>query len=192
MLDKYGDATLSEWVAVGRPHPPPHSYKEALVREVAQKLSIRRFVETGFGWGRMVRAVIDDFDEVVSIESDQKLYLDGVEEFKDQQNVRLFRGDSCVLLPAIILELDGSCLFWLDAHDAGGSLVLSEIAAVLSRGKSGDGDVVMIDDVRCMGTEPGWPTLSEVCASLRVSRPEWNVTVERDIIVAHRPTNGVS
>ena len=190
MPDAYGDATIVEWVAAGRPHPPPHSYKEALVRETAYKLSIRRLVETGLGWGRMVRAIVRDFDEVVTIERDENLYRDGVEEFSGTENVRLFHGDSSALLPAIILEMDGACLFWLDAHGADGSPILSELSAILSRGKAGNGDVVMVDDVRCMGVEPGWPALSEVCAPIKAHRPEWIVTIKHDVLIAHRSTNG--
>ncbi len=190
MPDAYGEATYDEWVAAGKPHPPPHSYKEVLLRETAYKHSIRRLVETGLGWGRMVRPTVKDFDEIISIERDQELYRKGVEEFGDDLSVRLFHGDSSVLLAGIILELDGSVLFWLDAHGADGSPVLSELSTILSRGKVGDGDVVMVDDLRCFGIEPGWPLLEEVQKTIREYRPEWVMKMEYDVLTAHRSTNG--
>ncbi len=190
MPDAYGDATMIEWLEDGKPVPPPHIYKEVRVREVAKRLSIRRFMETGYGWGRMIRAIAKDFDEIMTIERDDKLYQKAFEEFADAGHVRLFRGDSSTLLPAIILELDGPCLFWLDAHGEDGSPVISELRSVLSRGKVGDRDAVMIDDLRCFGVEPGWPSLEEVCATINEYRPDWTVRIESDVLTTHGPTNG--
>ena len=190
MPDGYGDMTLSEWEAAGCPSPPPHAYKVRRVLEIAERLGIRRMLETGYGYGRMARDVVGKFDEFSSIERDDAAYLNATREFKDDARVRLFLGDSSVLLPAIIMELDGPYLFWLDAHGADGSPVLSELEAVLSRGRAGDADVVLVDDVRRMGNEPGWPTLEAVCSAFSGRRPGWVINVERDVITAHRPTNG--
>jgi len=191
MPDAYGDSTYEEWTAEGKPHPPPHSYKEVLLREMAQKLSIGRFVETGLGWGRMIRAVKDGFDSVISIERDIGLYQKGVEEFKDDLNIRLFNGDSSVLLAAILLEIEGSCLFWLDAHGADGSPVISELSTILSRGEIGDGDCVMVDDLRCFGAEPGWPPLEDIRSVIEKFKPDWVMSERLDVLVAYSPLNGV-
>ena len=190
MPDGYGDMTLSEWEAAGCPSPPPHAYKVRRVLEIAERLGIRRMLETGYGYGRMARDVVGKFDEFSSIERDDAAYLNATRELKDDARVRLFLGDSSVLLPAIIMELDGPHLFWLNAHGADGSPVLSELEAVLSRGRAGDADVVLVDDVRRMGNEPGWPTLDAVCSAFHRRRPGWVINVERDAITAHRPANG--
>jgi predicted O-methyltransferase YrrM len=162
-----------------------HADKEVVVRGAAEKFAIRQLVETGFGEGMMVRDVAKLFDKITSIELDQERYRKGVEEFGHEPSIHLLCGDSAELLPAIVRELEGACLFWLDAHMDDTSPIISELHAVLSRGGAGDGDVVIVDDLRFLGRD-GWPSVAEVLKTILTHYPEWTIKMQDDVLTAHR------
>lgn len=80
-------------------------------------------------------------------------------------------GDSRWTLPTVANRLPGPALFWLDAHwveeydqELSASFpcpLLDELAAI----PRDQGHVVLIDDLRLLGNETGWPTLGEVRAA---------------------------
>ena len=100
----------------------------------------------------MVAALAGDVETVVSIELGEELHRKASERFARRQNVKLLRGDSAQLLPAVAAEAPDETLFWLDAHYSHGNTargavdtpVLTELDVVLARGRRGD--VVLVDD----------------------------------------------
>jgi len=103
-------------------------------------------------------------------------------------NVELIHGDSGKELPKIVARLDAPALFWLDGHYSGGDTargdtdtpVNEELRAIFQPG--GLQHIVLIDDARCFGTQPGYPTIEQVRQLVATVRPGWQVEVAGDCI----------
>ncbi len=179
---------IREWQLAGRPAPPPHCIKQRVLRQYAAKYNLKTFVETGTYFGDMVEALCDTFDEIYSIELSSQLHAAARARFDASPNVVLFNGDSANLLPDVLDRLRGPTLFWLDGHYSGDitacgekqTPILDELRHILSRPEAGH--VVIIDDARCFGVDPAYPTIAEVEALVREFRPAGGVVCEDDSI----------
>ena len=158
---------------------PPHSYKAEIV--AAHSVNYSVLIETGTYFGEMVRAQIDNFDLIYSIELSKDLATQAKKQFKDFKNVVIFEGDSPAILRAIVPLLTEPALFWLDAHYSGGVTargdtpcpLLEELDAIL---ESPLEHGILIDDARQFGVNEGFPTLGEIYDKMG------NFTVINDII----------
>ena len=56
----------------------------------------------------MIKACLNDFDHIFSIELDKKLYEDAKIKFKEIKNLSLYCGDSGIELKKVISNLEGS------------------------------------------------------------------------------------
>ena len=65
---------LLKWQRSGRPAPPPHQVKQAILRKYASKFNTRVLVETGTFLGDMIEAMRDNFDKIFSIELSEEYY----------------------------------------------------------------------------------------------------------------------
>ncbi len=184
---------VRRWEAAGCPAPPPHAIKRKLIRGYATTGRFRTFVETGTYLGEMVEAMRDLFERVVTVEVEPALAARASERFRGRPNVQVLQGDSMSLLPAVLAEKKGPCLFWLDGHFSGGitgqgareTPIRAELLAILSDSEAGH--VVLIDDARCFTGEGHYPTLAEVEDYVTRLRPEWKMILRDDIIRVGRP-----
>lgn len=163
-------AELRAWRAkdpAGRPWPALLKRK-ALLAALRQG-GIGQFVETGTLYGDTTDALARAGATVYSIEVEPRLASLARLRFKDRPNVHIVEGDSGVVMPDIVARLgDRPALFWLDGHFSGGvtgrgesdTPILKELAAILP--VVAPGSVVFIDDARCFGTEPDYPTMAEI------------------------------
>jgi len=79
-------------------------------------------------------------------------------------------------------------LFWLDGHYSGGDTargdsdtpVNEELRAIFQPG--GPAHIVLIDDARCFGTHPAYPTVEHIKQLVQKLRPGWRVEVAGDSI----------
>ena len=55
---------LAEWIAAGRPMPPPGAYKQKTILEYRQAFGPEIFIETGTYKGKMVQAVSHAFQRI--------------------------------------------------------------------------------------------------------------------------------
>ena len=96
---------LRTWQTRGRPVPPPHSHKEAIVADYARRFGIRTFVETGTYLGEMVEAQRRRFSRIWSVELDPTLAQAARERFTGNRRIAVLEGDSgkvlADLLPSI-------------------------------------------------------------------------------------------
>lgn len=179
---------VAEWESAGRPVPPPHVVKQRTLRAYSEKYGLRTLVETGTFWGDMVSAMRGSFDRIYSIELSEELHANALERFKDAPNVELIHGDSAVELGRLMPRLDRPALFWLDGHYSAGvtargekdTPIFEELAHIF--GAQDLGHVILIDDARCFGTDPEYPTIDELDAFVRASRPHVDISVEDDSI----------
>ena len=145
-------------------------------------------VESGTHVAKSAIWASDWFNQVYTIESElvyhRKSMINVARLGKD--NIQLYYGRSVDVLPSIINILEHNrtpAIFWLDAHwsrDLEGDKpdvvcpVLQEITLI---NKSFLNHVILVDDARLFGREPGWPELDEVMFYLGR-----NAYVEDDVI----------
>ena len=96
--------------------PPPAVIKQKNVMRIAEKFGPTIFVETGTYQGDMVEAVRDCFKRLVSIELSLDLYFKAKKRFENEDHIEILQGDSATVLSDVVPTLEGSALFWLDAH----------------------------------------------------------------------------
>jgi hypothetical protein len=181
---------LRAWQEAGRPAPPPAVIKHRQLRRLALEHGLRIFVETGTHRGDTVEAMRRQVDRVISIELDWRLAARARRRFRRHPQVRILHGDSARLLEPLLRDLDRPALFWLDAHvyeldeeAARGeeeTPVLKELESIHSAPASGH--VVVVDDARLFGAEPGYPSLDELCQAIAARRPDVHIEVEDDMI----------
>ena len=179
---------LLRWVGKGRPAPPPHIVKQRAITEYAKKHGLTTLVETGTFRGDMVAAMLHRFDTIYSIELSESLYQSACRRFAGYLHVHLVQGDSGAKLADIVSQLNHPALFWLDGHYSGGDTargdedtpIFQELATLLSEQPLRH--VILIDDARCFGTEPGYPTLEQVQAFVNRRSPGAGFSVASDSI----------
>lgn len=184
---------LAAWRAAGRPVPPPHEIKVEAVAAYAARFGCGTLIETGTYRGDMIAATRAHFGTVHSVELAPALYEDARKRFAGDAGVHLHQGDSGALLGEILGTVTDRPLLWLDGHWSGGPTahgdqptpILRELEHVFAH--TGESPVVLIDDARCFGAEPDYPSLDELRACVAAARPDWVFEVEDDLIRTHAP-----
>jgi predicted O-methyltransferase YrrM len=148
-----------------RAHEPTRA-KHAVLRDTASSHGLTILVETGTYTGETAWALRHEFDRIETIELEPSLARLARIRFARTSSVRVHEGDSASVLPEILESLDRPALFWLDAHpctdrsatEAPVPLV-AELAAIVAHPV--DGHVVLVDDMRLMGSE-GFPAVEQL------------------------------
>ncbi len=120
------------------------------------------YIETGTYSGQGVREVIEHYDYVHSIELAEKYYLDNIERFVNFPHVRIYHGNSKIVLPRILTHINQPVTVYLDGHFSGGQTafgdehidgisnapLLGELEILSHRPHD---DIIIIDDCRMLG-----------------------------------------
>lgn len=190
--------------------PMPEGFLDQYVRQI--------FVETGFHRGDgIAEALHAGFECIYSCDVSPFAYGWCSHRFRNhRETVHLLYQDSRDMLnkligsPALqqggfITDLGEPVVFWLDAHFCGGNgevggndggseddhPLLQELA-IINRHPIRT-HTILIDDVRELGREAGWPTLDDVRAALFSINPAYDLRFEDgeefpgDILVARAP-----
>jgi len=133
----------------------PRLQKIETIKWIGARYAIPLFVETGTFQGDMLEALKDNFDTLHSIEIDRKLHENACDRFRLVPNIRLWVGDSAMVLPNIAGAVKVPTLFWLDANSKfgeayAGNPLLREIAAILTHHTAPH--AILIDDINLLGT----------------------------------------
>lgn len=188
-VDRERDArALQDWRAAGRPAPPPHVVKQRFLRAHAQSFQTAILVETGTFRGDMLAALSGDFDKLYSIELSPELWQRARERFAACPHIELIQGDSGIEIKTLLPKLDRPALFWLDGHYSAGDTargskdtpVLEELGAILE--VRAPQHIIVIDDARCFGTDPAYPTIANITEFVSARRPDLAVSVAEDSI----------
>jgi len=174
------------WTLRGKPARSPHLLKQMTVAEYGRRYNLRCLVETGTYYGEMVAGMRQHFNLIYSIELDPKLAEYARQRFKGSPQVKILEGDSGVLVPQVVAQLDRPALFWLDAGYYGvdpkkGDLsrLLTELNAILSAPVREH--VVLMDDARMfVGAESKF-NASQLVAWIEREYPDRKVEIVRDI-----------
>lgn len=186
---------IRDWIAKGRPAPPPHVVKQQTVKAYGKQFSLQTLIETGTYLGHMVFAMKGSFGKIISIELDVALYESAKQNFANFEQVAIVHGDSGERLPVILETIKQPCLFWLDGHYSAGitargrldTPIISELRAIFNHDVTRH--VVLIDDARCFIGQDDYPTLRELESFVHQRRPDWNFEVKDDIVRIHQPEN---
>lgn len=168
--------------------PAPASLKHRVVREYARRYAFRVFVETGTFFGDMIEAIRSDFDQIHSVELDEKLHRRATRRFAGAGEVRLHQGDSGRVLPLLVETIRQPALFWLDAHWSRGVTAKGELDTPVSLELETvirhptPGHIALIDDARLFGIAKDYPTIEQIREAVAAIRPDWDVRVANDII----------
>lgn len=179
---------LRRWQQSGSPIPPPHLFKQGIIREHVKKYGPRVFVETGTCYGDMVEAMRNEFDRIYSIELSKYLYGKVTKRFRRAKNITLIQGDSGVELKRVMKEIDQPVLFYLDGHYSSGmstkgdkdTPICEELRTILSAKPFRH--VILIDDARCFGVDPDYPPVEELKKLVDSFGRDLQVTVKDDCI----------
>lgn len=183
---------MKSWRRAGKPVPPPHVVKRRIVSSYASTFGATTFIETGTYFGDMDYAVKDIFQAIFSIELSEDLRRRAARRFRAYPHIQILQGDSGEVLPNILSNLSGNCLFWLDGHYSGGitekggseTPVVKEVETIL--GHSNKNPVILIDDARCFNGTHDYPTLDELRELVALKRPDYEFSVLNDVIRIHQ------
>lgn len=174
------------WILRGRPPRSPHLLKQKVVREYGEKFGLKTLVETGTYYGEMVAAMRRHFDRLYSIEYVPELAARATRKFAREEHVRIFCGDSRVVLPEVLALLAGPALFWLDAGYYGwiglrtdDQRLWVELEMILSHPFR---HIILLDDARGLTGHDGIPSVDDVKAQVEAKFAGRSVEVKYDII----------
>ena len=155
------------------------------------------FIETGSYDGRTIQQALDcGFDEVRSVELSRAYYNICSLRFRNNPKVRLYFGDTCDTMPAMIADLSTPATFWLDAHIQEGIAGKYPAPLLYDLGTISKSliknHIIIIDDRRLMGNG-WWKDTNEdaVMAALYAINEDYVIefhdskAATKDIIVAH-------
>jgi hypothetical protein len=178
---------ISKWVEKGCPSPAPNVVKMAVVRHNVMASKAKYFVETGTYLGSMVQHIASTGVQCISIEIDQKIYERAQRILAPLANINLHLGDSALVLPEVLKNIDSPAVFWLDGHYSGGFTGKSSIDTPVSAELQMILDhpikqhVILIDDARDFNGEDGYPLLSHLISQFDY-HPHYRAHVSTDII----------
>src|SRR5215831_3348371 len=124
------------------------------------------FIETGtYECGGIESALKAGFPRVISIELSEKYFAAAAARYAEHPRVEVLRGDSQLVLPAVLDGLQQQATFWLDAHWSGGDMafggqnspILEELLAIARHPINTH--TILIDDLRLFDN-PRWPYTS--------------------------------
>jgi len=166
--------------------PVPHAVKSRRVIEVARRFGCTSLIETGTWLGEMVQATIQVFDSIHTIELSPLYASRCRDRFSNRPKVRVYEGDSAVLLPQILDQVRARALIWLDAHWSGGLTAMaaekSPIVQELRWISSHPRHCILIDDAHQFVGAGGYPAMDELHALVGATFPRHSITVQNDII----------
>jgi hypothetical protein len=174
------------WILRGRPQRSPHLLKQKVVREYGERFGLKTLVETGTYYGEMVAAMKRRFERIYSIEFVPELAERAQNKFAGEPHIRIFCGDSRVVMPEVLALLSGPALFWLDAGYYGWvgkqgdqQRLSAELDMVLSHPFS---HIVLLDDARGLTGRDGIPSVRDVKEHIEAKFPTRTVDVLHDIM----------
>ena len=158
----------------------------------------RYFVETGTYLGHGIDlAIRAGFNEVRSIELSRSHFSRCKAKYRGCDDIKLYFGDSALILSKVISDIDSSITFWLDGHYSGPGTAkgstLSPILQELMQIKNHPikTHTIIIDDVRLMGgVSFDFVTLKEIKSFILTINPDYCFSLEEgyqkdDILVAY-------
>lgn len=187
--DYSAKVVLNRWVKQGRPIPPPHYYKQSVIKKLAEDNQIKIFIETGTYKGDMIEAMIPYFEQLFSIEIFKPLFDKAVKLFKSQPKITILNGDSGALIKDLLSKIQTPCLFWLDGHFSGDGTgktdkhtpIIAELDAIFKHTLKNH--IILIDDARLFNGKDDYPTIQELTDFMLQNSSYRHLSVDNDLIL---------
>lgn len=172
--------------------------KHQMLQVYSQRFRPRVFIETGTFKGDTIKAMLPYADRLFTIDMNAVLAARASKRFAfTGKKVTCLEGDSAVVLPQVLAGITEPCLFWLDAHRAGGrhdhwisdAAILPELDCILQHSYAHE-HVLLIDDTWMFTMERyrgKIAQLDQIVDVIRKRFPDWTVDIDLEIIRAHRP-----
>ena len=93
---------------------------------LTNNIKTKHYIETGAYLGDGIRCVLNKYENIHSIELSEKWYSYNVEQFKNEQTVKMYLGDSKKILPELLDKINEPLTIYLDAHYSGGTTAFGE------------------------------------------------------------------
>jgi len=179
------------WHLQGKPTPPAKPIKILTIIKYAKKYNITNFVETGTYLGETIELTKKHFNKIYSIELGKKLYKNAKKNFAKNKKIKIYYGDSALILPKLIKKINSRSLFWLDAHHSMGitskgtteTPILKELKSI-SRDKIKN-HVILVDDARDFKGVGDYPTIKKVKQFVKKNFSDYKTKIESDIILIY-------
>ena len=177
------------WKAKGMPNPPPQYIKKLLIDEVRRLSGYKVLIETGTYRGDMIKAQLNNFKKIYSIELSDFLFTEARNRFHKSKHVKVLQGDSGLLMPELLKQIDESAIFWLDGHYSGGITAQGELECPIymeldaifnGRIKS---NAILIDDARCFVGLNDYPTIDEIIFHIENKVKNYHHCIINDVII---------
>jgi hypothetical protein len=177
----------AQWEKDGRPIPAPDAVKQRIVKEFAKKYRRQILIETGTFMGDMIFAQRKYFKQIHTIELSEEYFMKAKKRFDKYSHIKIYQGDSPVVLETIMPKIKGRALFWLDAHYSvdlfarGNSdcPLFAELDVIFAYNDKKH--IILIDDARDFTGKGDYPTVGAVVEYFKQKAPSYQVKVEHDI-----------
>jgi hypothetical protein len=164
----------------------------------ASSLGAQTLIETGTLHGDMVYAMRRHFKRIISIELNESFCAEAQRRFERRSSIEIVHGDSGELLSAILRRVSGRCVIWLDGHYSGGATakggvetpILAELKSIFDYAPRNL--AVLIDDARLFNGTHDYPTLEELRTFVAAQQPDFDFSVQYDVIRLHSKTAGLA
>ena len=179
---------LLDWERGGRHSPPPHAIKQQTIKGFSEKYGLDILVETGTYYGDMVAAMKPYFNHIFSIELSEDLYRKAVKRFAGEAKVEIIHGNSGIEIGSLIERIEKPALFWLDGHYSAGETAMGDkITPIYEElehifNSKHCGNVIIIDDARCFGVDPGYPCMDDLINFVKTKKPDVKIEIKDDSI----------
>ena len=174
--------------------PSSPEVKHKMINGIAKTYQLDILVETGTYLGGLIYAVRNNFKEIHTIELAEELFINAVQKFEPYSHIHPIFGDSGKVLYELVPNLKKPALFWLDGHYSGGftakgeqdAPVGQELDAIIQAIQKGIPHLILIDDARLFINDTsysGYPRMKEIERLVAEQLPNYNISVESDVII---------
>jgi hypothetical protein len=187
--------SIVKWWINGKKGMAPHLFKQLTIKKYQRKTKARIFVETGTFRGDMINALKNHFNEMHSIELNPEFYKNACERFKNNKHIKIWNGDSALILKDVIKNINENIIFWLDGHcciDNGkitsmgikNTPIVLEIEEIAKHQQKNElTHTLLIDDARLFNGTDDYPEINEFISIVKNLFHGYSIHIENDIII---------
>jgi hypothetical protein len=166
----------------------PHIVKQRHIKSIANKYDLKILVETGTYKGDMVKAQLNNFEKIYSIELGKLLWEKATFRFRKNNHIKILNGDSGSVLSDVVPMLEKKSLFWLDGHYSAGITAKGELNCPVYKELSNIfnsplNHLIIIDDARLFVGKDDYPSIEELTKFVNNHKSNASITVIDDLII---------
>lgn len=181
------------------------------LRTLKDIFNVNTFIETGTFLGYSTKVAAEIFNNVFTIELSKEVYNKACENLKPYSNVKLYNGDSGIVLGSLLRAHWGNILVWLDGHYSGnyygyntafGNGTTPVIDELISIKNSGLKDIIiLIDDIRLFDkrlqglsdlTLSNYPDFNQIFHLIKDINKDYKLVLMGEVLIAYLNSHDVA